>query len=372
MDTCLDPYFYFDEGIYQQEQELLFRNVWQLFGFTSEMEHSDDFLCREVGGSSVVVQNFQGTLKAFLNVCSHRLSAIRDEEAGFGPLQCPYHGWTYDQEGYPAGIPFAAQFEGLTEERRRGLCLESWLVETCGQFIFVKRKDDGVSLNEFLGDGRNVLEDVTAAMGEKLDLNRYTIKCNWKVAVENALEAYHVSMVHPTSFSRLGTSGNAFKFTGSHSSWSSEVSKEMVKKWQPAKEYFASRPYQIDGYFQQMIFPNVTVVTMFGTTFSVQHFRPVGPGETECSSHVFATRLTEPKDSSAADSVVALMNNSSVEFSRQVFDEDRLICQIMQKGLEQNRDHQGLLGTIEGRVSKFQEAYNEIITGDARSSVRGR
>jgi len=365
MDTLLAPHYYIDEDIFKQEQEILFRNVWQLFGFTSEVEHTDDFLCREVGGSSVMVQNFQGALKAFLNVCSHRFSAIRDQETGAGPLRCPYHGWTYDKEGVPTGIPFASQFEDLTDERRRALCLESWLVETCGQFIFVKRKDDGVSLSDFLGDGRQVLEDVSAAMGEKIDLNRYTIKCNWKVAVENALEAYHVSMVHPTSFSRLGTSGNAFEFTGSHSSWSSDVSQEMLKKWQPAKEFFTSRPFQIDGYFQQMIFPNVTVVTMFGTTFSVQHFRPVNSGETECSSHVFATRLTEPKDTTASSAVLAIMNRSSVEFSRQVFDEDRNICEIMQKGLEQNRDHTGLLGTEEGRVSKFQEAYHALINGDA-------
>lgn len=366
MTACLAPSYYFDDGIFQREQEALFKNAWQLFGFTSEVENDNDYVCRDVGGSSVMVQNFQGVLKGFLNVCSHRFSMIRNEETGSGPLRCSYHGWTYDREGVPTGIPFASQFEDLTGERRRELCLESWLVESCGQFIFVKRKDDGISLSSFLGGTRQLLEEVSSAMGEKLDLNRYTIGSNWKVAVENALEAYHVSMVHPTTFSRLGTSGNQFEFRGAHSSWSSQVNQDLVKKWQTTQEFYASRPFQIEGYFHQLIFPNVTIVTMFGTTFSVQHFRPVGPGETECSSHVFATRLTEPLDSPAANSVVAVMNKSSVEFNRQVFDEDRKICEVMQRGLEQNRDHQGLLGAEEERVSKFQEAYQAMINGDTK------
>lgn len=366
MSACLAPYFYFDNDIFQMEQEALFNNVWQLFGFTSEVGSDNDYVCRDVGGSSVVVQNFQGALKGFLNVCSHRFSFIREVETGSGPLRCPYHGWTYDKEGIPTGIPFASQFEGLTGARRTELCLESWLVETCGQFVFVKRKDDGVSLDSFLGGTRQWLAKVSAAMGEKLDLNRYTIDSNWKVAVENALEAYHVSMVHPTSFSRIGTSGNQFEFTGPHSSWTSEVDQELFRKWQKAQRFYASRPFQIDGYLQQMIFPNVTIVTMFGTTFSVQHFRPISPGETECSSHVFAAKLTEPMESSAARSVVAIMNKSSVEFNREVFDEDRRVCEVVQKGIEQNRDHRGLLGAEEERVSKFQEAYQAIITGETK------
>lgn len=361
MDNCLPPEYYFDNHIFELEQEIIFKGQWQFFGFTSEVEEDGDYVCRDVGGKSVMVQNFRGTLKGFLNVCSHRFSAIRNQESGSGPLRCPYHGWTYDQNGIPVGIPFSMQFPDLTHELRAELALEVWRLEICGKFIFIKSGHGIDSLDDFLGNTKEILEKVSVSIGEKLDLNRYNIQSNWKVAVENALESYHVAMVHSGTFDRLGTSGNRFQFDGYHSSWESDVDPAMILKWQRVAKFYNSRHFQSDGYFHQLIFPNITIVTVFGTTFGIQHFRPVSPVETECTSFVFSANLAEPSDSRSAKTVVDLMNKSSIDFNRQVFQEDKDICEIMQKGLSQNRNHSGILSSDEERVTKFQRAYQNMM-----------
>ncbi|MDG3443022.1 Rieske 2Fe-2S domain-containing protein [Nitrospirillum amazonense] len=71
----------------------------------------------------VVVQNFQGALKAFRNVCSHRYALIHDQPCGRGLLRCPYHGWVYDAAGVPIGIPFDDSDFHLDAEARRRLAL---------------------------------------------------------------------------------------------------------------------------------------------------------------------------------------------------------------------------------------------------------
>ena len=171
-------------------------------------------------------------------------------------------------------------------------------------------------------------------------------------------------LIHPDSFSRLGTSGCQFEFTGPHSSWVSNVSEQMRNKWRFAEKYYTSRAFRSDGYLHHLIFPNVTIVTLFGTTFSVQHFRPISPIETECSSHVFSTKLTEPSIGSAASAVIEGMNKASVEFNRVVFEEDRTICELAQRGVEENPIGKGVLGDEEQRVSEFQLAYTSAMTGE--------
>ncbi|WP_044564337.1 Rieske 2Fe-2S domain-containing protein [Azospirillum sp. B4] len=71
----------------------------------------------------VVAQNFQGALKAFRNVCSHRYALIHDQPCGRGLLRCPYHGWVYDAAGVPIGIPFDDSDFHLDATARQRLAL---------------------------------------------------------------------------------------------------------------------------------------------------------------------------------------------------------------------------------------------------------
>ncbi|TWB38570.1 Rieske 2Fe-2S domain-containing protein [Nitrospirillum pindoramense] len=98
---------------------------WVKLGDTAALASHGDYLTgrapdAEGGAVPVVVQNFQGVLKAFRNVCSHRFALIHDQPCGRGLLRCPYHGWVYDADGVPIGIPFDdSDFQLDTEARRR-------------------------------------------------------------------------------------------------------------------------------------------------------------------------------------------------------------------------------------------------------------
>jgi len=352
------PHFYFDQDIFLKEQEILFRGNWQFIGFKMEVEKHSSYLCRKIGGKSVIVRNFRGMLKAFHNVCSHRSSRIHSKELGSGSFQCPYHGWTYDSEGIPSGIPSASEFEQMSDEQRKNLRLNSWMVDYCGQFIFVKERNDNKSLKSFLGKTYDFLEQISEGMNEKVDLNRYTVKANWKIVVENTLESYHARIVHPQSFGRLGTSGYDFRFDGAHSTWFSPVSEQTNKNWARVKKIYESRPFHNDGYFHHLLFPNVSIVSMYGTSFSVQHYAPITSSETLFSSYVFSTKLDELLGTDRV--IFNTMNDFTVKFDRDVFYEDQTICEQVQLGMEESLSR-GILSKEEERVFEFQSAYKSIL-----------
>ena len=245
----LSPRYYHRQDIFEKETESIFLCCWQLIGFRSELDEDQSYICREVGGKSVVVQNFEGKLKAFHNVCSHRFGRIRQPGTGIGSLRCPYHGWTYAGEGIPVGIPFPDRFKDCSHEQRLQLRLDSWDVEICGELVFVRQRKGGSNLRTFLGSTYGFLCKVSDALGRKLDTIEYEVGANWKIAVENTLESYHVNFVHTDSFARLGTSGCNFTFDGSHSSWTSDVSGDVRRNWNRVAKYYQGSRMEVDGYF---------------------------------------------------------------------------------------------------------------------------
>jgi choline monooxygenase len=131
-----------------------------------------------------------------------------------GLLRCPYHSWTYALDGQLRGTPHIGGFgiheiEGFdrAEHGLKPVRSAVWL-----DLIFVNLSGDAISFEEhitplikrwesFCGpDGFKLLRRVN--MGGSLELE---IQANWKLAVENYCESYHLPWVHPAlnTYSRL-------------------------------------------------------------------------------------------------------------------------------------------------------------------------
>lgn len=363
MIPLLHPSDYHNPTQFQNEQDQLFSSAWLFIGFARQLTNHNDWICEERAGKSVVVQNFEGSLKAFTNVCSHRFSRIRDKECGNGPLKCPYHGWMYNAEGLPYAVPKRPKFPDLDQEMMCSLALESWSVDVVGEFVFVCGDADGPSLKSFLGcSATALLESISTSMGDKIDTNTMSLGCNWKIAVENTLESYHVGFIHPQTFHKLGAHGEMFQFEGPHSRWDAELSEETIKRWVRVSKSFQSRIFTCPGYTHQFIFPNLTVATTFGNSFSIQLFHPKATEETSFVSHVFGAKLDALSTSETA--IVAAMNQSIVDFNRKVFAEDKDVCELVQKGCREAKVR-GLLSDEEARVGAFQNALSILVHSEA-------
>jgi phenylpropionate dioxygenase-like ring-hydroxylating dioxygenase large terminal subunit len=352
MKPLIPPRAYVSDDTLRSECDAFFPGQWVCVGSTRQLPNDDDFLTFSVGLRNVVVQNFAGELRAFTNVCSHRFNRIQTEDCGNRTLMCRYHGWGYDAEGVPNRIPSRPRFEGI---RACDHSLERWRLETCGSLIFICLQADAPPLRERLGECYDIVAETTTAFGDLIDRNVMMVGCNWKLFVENTLEGYHVPWVHPTTIMRIGSDESDFAFQApNHSSVFTKINAAANQKMARFESLFESRPYKIDGYRHQLIFPTCTLATTKGMSFALQLFEPVTTAITKFTSLVFGTKLEAPPPS--AEVVLPMFHKSVVDLNRAIFDEDRIVCEQLQLGVR-DAVGTGVLSDEELRVAAFHRAY---------------
>jgi phenylpropionate dioxygenase-like ring-hydroxylating dioxygenase large terminal subunit len=304
------------------------------------------------------VQNFHGELRAFDNVCSHRFSQIRQYPQGNGSLQCPYHGWVYNSEGIPIGIPHQQEFKDMSPCVKESLRLERWLVEKCGLFVFIKRFDDGITLKNFLGGIYDQVVEFSEALGKRVDCYQMTINANWKIVVENTLESYHVWSVHPNSLGKHGPINESFWLGELHSTYQSKQKQDDPKR-QKFISTFSNRQLKIDGYQHYLVFPLLTLSTFSGMSLSIHSMNPLSSTETKVTHYTFMGKLND----SRLEQVLFNMNGeSTAELTRTVWSEDKPICEQVQLGVSSiDNDKGGILNWAEQRVYEFHKAYIKLM-----------
>jgi nitrite reductase/ring-hydroxylating ferredoxin subunit len=92
---------------------------------------------------SITLQNFRGMLQGFRNLCAHRQLPMRTAGLGRGPLRCQHHGWTYNADGIPVGIPDGDERVDLDLAGRTLLALRQIGVAAIEGGIFARVEDDG-------------------------------------------------------------------------------------------------------------------------------------------------------------------------------------------------------------------------------------
>lgn len=350
MQSQIQPRYYFLNNIFQKEQGSVFQKNWAFIGFASELQNPNDFITANVGDVPVVVQNFNGTIKAFLNICSHRFSLIQTEKKGNRAFYCPYHGWAYNSEGVPCGIPKKPFFSGMTEDRLKELKLKKFSIDFCGDMVFVSVDEPTVTLREYLGDFFDKLCDISTSKKHCVDINELTVESNWKVVVENTLESYHVNLVHQDTFKKLGASGLDFEFSSKHSKWNAELAlREDDTKLSKIHKEFRDRSYVIDGYEHYLVYPNLLISTTYGISYNFSIIEPLSENTTKFTSMVYLSGNSQ-------NSIVNYYKDTLVDFNREVFEEDRVICEFVQKGVKFT-DQPGVLSDEEERVHHFQQTY---------------
>lgn len=328
----------------ERENREFWPHQWVCVGTTLQLSAHDDFLTATVGGRGVVVQNFDGEIKAFTNVCSHRFNRLQTERCGNRSLVCQYHGWGYDADGLPNRIPSRPRFDNIVPACH---ALERWEARLCGTLVFVSLRPVE-PLEEFLGEAGPIAEAQSLAFDALIDTNVMQIKCNWKLFVENTLEGYHVPWVHPGSIMRLTAGSTAdFGFHGRHSSVRTPIT---AGRMAAVEALFGERPYAIDDYRHLLLWPNTTLATTKGMSFALQLFEPVSPGETRFTSLVFQTTTPLPAG------VGEMFGRSVSELNRRIFSEDAAVCEHLQQGVA-DAATAGILSDEEERVRHFHDAY---------------
>ena len=349
---CIPADYYCRADMLDLELERIFRPNWLCVGFLEDLRNDRDFVTAEIGRHSIVVQNFRGELRAFRNVCSHRFSRIQTARCGNRGLTCPYHGWSYDAEGVPVGVPLNRQSFGLSEADRHALVLERYELETVGNFVFVRMQRGGVGLAEYLGSFHDDLAHVGAICTDRFEQASFDWAANWKLGMDNAAEGYHVPLVHAESFGLILSTDLDITTDRDHSRYTGGLKERSLSWWGTvAKGIGLERSERYPEYGNFLIFPNIVVTFSYGAFLTFQTIEPTGPETLRINSTAWLAR----NNGRGARGMVV---ESLREFSAKVRNEDRDICAVAQKGVRDTGTRRPpLLGALEGRIAHFQQAY---------------
>ena len=198
---------YTDPEIFALEAERIFGRAWILLGHDSQIREPGDWIRATIGSREVVaIRGADGEIRVLHNRCPHRGMAVCVPPKGGGRrLVCPYHGWAFDTAGKLLGVPQPGGYDGGpgTGEARPSMAAVARVGSYRG-FVFASLADDGPTLDDYLGDIRDTLDNFCdrAPEGEVEMVGpplRQTFAGNWKLHMENSVDAVHPGFVHRSS-----------------------------------------------------------------------------------------------------------------------------------------------------------------------------
>ena len=107
---------YTDPAIFAEELRKIWYRTWVFVGHESEVAQPGDYVRKRLGLQDVIMtRDRDGELHLLLNRCAHRGNQVCDDAKGnASAFRCPYHGWTYRNNGELVGFPF---FKGYGERK---------------------------------------------------------------------------------------------------------------------------------------------------------------------------------------------------------------------------------------------------------------
>lgn len=207
---------YTDPAIFDAEIEQIFNRTWVWVAHDSELPKPGDYVTSHVGKQPVIVnRDKHGTVRVMLNRCRHRGATICEARKGNAPgFVCPYHAWTYGQDGSLKGLPLPKGYKDLDKS---SFSLVNLRTETYQGLIFATLNDAIEPLEDFLGRARPWIDLFMKQGGgypvKALGEHRFTFPGNWKIQLENTTDAYHFPIVHKSFLTSLdGDTAELFSF----------------------------------------------------------------------------------------------------------------------------------------------------------------
>jgi phenylpropionate dioxygenase-like ring-hydroxylating dioxygenase large terminal subunit len=352
--TTLPAWTYNNAEFLALEKEAIFMRTWQIVGHVSELKRPGDYLRFDLlGESAIVLRDHDGKLRAFHNVCRHRAFRLLGNPAGRcdGLIRCRYHGFAYDLKGRLIAVPSEQEFDGIDKSELGLVPIE---MDVFLGFVFIRFADDGgPRVAEQLAPFRDALALYRTEEMEPFGATSTTeIRADWKVAVDNNVEAYHVPIGHPGLQRLYGTTytlevqplGVSRGGGPLRDQVSTNWSERHYQKLLPDVTHLPVERKRAWLYYS--VFPNLAF-DIYPDMIDYFQYLPISPGRSMSRSRSFVI-----PDSRREMHAARYLN---MRINRQVTFEDVELVEGVQLGLGSRSYHIGPLSRKEARVRQFQE-----------------
>lgn len=356
---ALPAWVYNHRDLTRLEIERVLMPSWQIVCHVNSIPRAGDYQTLDLGPESILVlRDRDGSIRAFHNVCRHRGARLLDGSGNCpSTITCPYHGWSYRQDGSLIGVPMRESFPGLD---RSAHGLRPVRVDTALGFVFVCLAGDPPPVSSTWG--KLTQELAPYRFEEMVPLTPITTDVwdvDWKIAMDNYLESYHVPIGHPGLY-RMFTPdyddvasvpgvarGVSWMRDQPSSRWSERLYQKLVAG---AVTHLPESLRRCWRFYSAL--PNLGI-DVFPDQMDFFQLLPGGPGKCIVRGAIFGL----PNESRETRAVRYLSNR----INTQVNNEDKWLCQRVQRGLASSSYKPGPLSRLEVYMHEFHNMLRERI-----------
>lgn len=334
--TGLPNVAYTSDSVFRYERDAVLGRSWAGIAFTDTLPNRPfaqpiDFM----GLPLLVVRDRHGALRVFHNVCSHRgMRLVAEPTEVRGLMTCRYHCWAYATNGELKATPHIGGVDqhhsGGFDPSKHGLkpvrsaeFMGILFVNLSGDAPEFAQHAAGLVQRAELLVGSGGWSQLSAGSSDsRLSL---VAQCNWKLAVENYCEAYHLPWVHPelNSYSRLEDHycflGSEFGGQGSRAYRGSDIAGVHL----PQLEAWPADQVQVAEY--PTLYPNVLLGFQADHAFAILLI-PESPERTREELRIFYV------GAGATDDAYRACRAATLSAWRIVFEQDLTVIGELQRG----------------------------------------
>lgn len=319
---------YTDPSIFDEEKQALLFDGWSGLAVAADVpEIGDAVPLSFLGMPLLLVRDQQNNVRVFQNICRHRGMILVSEARKIeGAIRCPYHSWCYSTAGKLVSTPHVG---GPGHNTHDGIdrALLGLVSVRCHIWMGVVWINVSGNAPAFEEANATLLQrwaefDKPLYHGGPESSFTLDVNCNWKLAVENYCESYHLPWIHPglNSYSRLEDHYHIEEkdlFSGQGTSVYRQIENEngvfpdfdgLSDKWDTAAEYITA-------------FPNVLLGVHRDHTYAII-LEAQSPEKTREHVHIFYP---------TPDTDKALREKNAQQW-KDIFVEDVFVVEGMQRG----------------------------------------
>ena len=330
---------YLSDEYFKIEREKVFFNNWIVVGVSSSVpEVGDAKPFNLMGIPLLILRDKNNKIRVFHNVCSHRGMILVKEECKLkNTIRCPYHSWSYNFNGELIATPHVGgmnihETEGFIKSKSnlKEISTHVWM-----DLIFINVNKNKKDFEESIDPLEKQWSKFISKEDQKLirharDFGYFNmeVKSNWKLAIENYCESYHLPWVHP-ELNRVSNLKDHYHIEDLAETFSGQGSNKYSQQFDGNKKLltFPNWPkdlYQNSEYVS--LFPNV----MLG--IHVDHFyafwlEPLSNNNTREHFEMYYVG-----DESASSDEYKEIRKKNFAFWQEVMNEDVAAIEGMQKG----------------------------------------
>ena len=330
---------YTSEDYLAYEKDKIFCDKWSVIGVGSSVPNPGDARPYNLLGIPlIIIRDKDMQIRVFHNVCSHRGFKLLNKPCSLkNVIRCPYHSWSYNFDGELVATPHIGGMnihQTKDFERSKSNLKEIrsyiWL-----DLIMININNNEMSFEEYIKPLSDRWEEFWPIKDRELinhsnDFGYFKLNanCNWKFAIENYCESYHLPSIHP-ELNKISNISDHYHIEDKNLSFSGQGSNKYSQQFEGNVKFncfpnWPSNLYQKAEYVS--LYPNV----MIG--IHVDHFyafwlEPISNYETKEHFELYYVG-----EESASNEKYKEIRGKNFKFWKDVMNEDVVAIEGMQKG----------------------------------------